>query len=229
MFEEFIREINKRERSELEKLVSQQRPQVTLLYTTKWVSVWVAGLALLIGLASIVVRLTANPAIGIIGGVLGVAALICLYAVILLVQSYFHWGRLHRKFQREDVPEIMKALADGRVAVKKVKATAVIEIEEFEDEGAGYIFDIGSGKILFLKGQWFSPLETNIEWPNSEFEIVRTVHANRWVGILCYGQRLEPVRVIESSECKDEIVWEEREDVLEGTIESFAQSITKAA
>ena len=122
-----------------------------------------------------------------------------------------------------------KALENGRVSIKKVKSNRVIEIEEYEDEGAGYIFDIGNGKILFLKGQRFFPADESMEWPNSEFEIVRTVHGNLWIGIFCYGKGLEPAQVIPTSKCKQDIVWADREDLLNGNVDDFAHSITTVA
>lgn len=68
-----------------------------------------------------------------------------------------------------------------------------------------------------------------MRWPNSEFEIVRTVHGDVWVGIFCLGEELAPVRELETSQCIDDFVWEAREEVLEGDLEQFVKSITKAS
>jgi hypothetical protein len=36
---------------------------------------------------------------------------------------------------------------------------AVVELEPMEDEGAGYLFDLSDGHVLFLKGQGYEPTE----------------------------------------------------------------------
>ena len=195
---------------------------------------WDAGpgwKGLFCGLAATgLMRLDVHPVVGgIIAGPIALAAIICLYAIIVLLGGHVRWSRYHRDFVRRDIPEIEAALDDGRVFVKRVSAEAVIEIVEFEDEGSGYIYDIGGGRILFLNGQRIFPVDEEMAWPNSEFEIVRTVHREMWVGIFCSGRELAPVHELETSACIDDIVWADREEVLDGDIEQFAHSITKAA
>ncbi len=230
MYEELTRTMNTQERSLLTELLAHREPPLTLSGTVKWAFVWTGGIVLCAVAATALVSLGVSPVIGgIIGGPLAIAGIICLYAIIMLIGGHHHWSRIHRDFMRHEVPQIKKALGDGNVFVKKVSANAVIEIIEFEDEGSGYIYDVGDGKILLLKGQRFFPINDDMRWPNSEFEMVRTVHGDVWVGIFCFGDELTPVRVLETSECIDDIVWAEREEVLDGDIEHFAQSITKAS
>ena len=73
----------------------------------------------------------------------GQAGIICLYAIIMLIGQHHHWSRIHRHFMRHEAPQIQKALENENVFVKKVLANAAIEIIEFEDEGSGYIYDVG--------------------------------------------------------------------------------------
>ncbi|HEV7591346.1 MAG TPA: hypothetical protein VGO40_24750, partial [Longimicrobium sp.] len=61
--------------------------------------------------------------------------------------------------QSRNSAALTRALEDGRVTVKRVSAVAVIEIEPLEDEGTGYVFDLGDGRVLFLKGQEYVPTE----------------------------------------------------------------------
>lgn len=222
--------MNDRERVLLTEVTTKTDPPVTLAGTVKWVLVWTGGIILCAFAMTALFWLDVNPVVvGIAGGPLAIAAIICLYAVIVLIGSHRNWSRIHRDFMRDSIPRIRKALDDGRVVVKKVAANAVIKIVEFEDEGSGYIYDVGDGKILFLKGQWYFPVDEEMRWPNSEFEIVRTVHGDVWVGIFCLGEELAPVRELEISQCIDDIVWTDREEVLEGDLEQFVKSITKAA
>ena len=113
----------------------------------------------------------------------------------------------------------------GEVVPSDAAAKAVIELEEFVDEGGGYIFDIGDGQVLFLKGQQYFPVNDEMPWPNTSFEIVRTNPGNRWVGIFCYGGELPPIRTIETSECNEDVVWAEHEEIADGDLESFAKSL----
>ena len=230
MYEELTRTMNEQERSLLTELVANAEPPPALAGTVKWLFVWTGGIVLCALAATALISLGVNPVIiGIIGGPLAIAGIICLYAVITLIGQYHHCSRIHRDFMRHEAPQIQKALENGNVFVKKVSANAVIEIVELEDEGSGYIYDVGHGKTLFLKGQRFFPVNEDMRWPNSEFEIVRTVHGDVWIGIFCSGNELTPVRVLETSECIDDVVWAEREEVLEGEIDQFAKSITKAS
>jgi hypothetical protein len=230
VYEELTRTMNRQERSLLTELVANTEPPLTLAGTVKWVFVWTGGIVLCALAATALISLGVNPVIGgIIGGPLAIAVILFIYIILILIGQYHRVSRSHREFMQHEAPQIQKALENGSVFVKRVSANAVIEIVEFEDEGSGYIYDVGDGKTLFLKGQRFFPVDEDMRWPNSEFEIVRTVHGDVWVGIFCSGNELTPVRVLETSECIDDIVWAEREEMLDGDIDHFAKSIKKAS
>jgi hypothetical protein len=101
----------------------------------------------------------------------------------------------------------------------------VVEIEELEDEGPGYIFDLGDGRSLFLKGRRFAHAVGG-PWPNSEFDIIRTVAAGLWIGLFCRGHRLTPTRLIENRECDPRVILSEHEDVVDGSPLEYANKIT---
>jgi len=228
MYEELVRQMRPSERSELE---SMTRPEslLNIWLTLKWIAIWTACL---IASGLLVYGLIRAGLVAILVVVLGPVLLLsifCIYAIGLLVSDYIRWHRIDRRYISKVVPELRKALEDGRVVAKRVVASAVIEIEEYEDEGPGYIFDLGEGKLLFLKGQRFFPVDDSMPWPNTEFEIVRTAYDNQWLGIFCYGEKLEPIRRIPSHECRDEIVWADREELIEGDLERFADSLLKRA
>ena len=230
MIEELTRAMNDDERSLLTSWVTDVRPFVTLRETMKWSLIWSGGLICVGLLTAYMISFDVSPAGGAILGVIVVGpvaifGIICLCALFLMWSSYFRWSWVHRNFMRHDVPEIRQALLTGMVSVRKIKTTAVIELAEFEDEGSGYVFDIGDGKILFLKGQQDFPVNEEMPWPSTEFEIVRTYPGDRWVGIFCHGEKLVPVRTVELSVCKEEVVWAEREEVADGDPESFVKSL----
>jgi hypothetical protein len=122
--------------------------------------------------------------------------------------------------------ELTRALADGRVTVKRVSAVAVIVIEPLEDEGTGYVFDLGDGRVLFLKGQEYVPTEDDDEsWPNTDFELVRTVVHGRFMSLVCHGTALPPLRVVPSDEVDPQKGWSEREELLEMSMDEAVRTI----
>lgn len=218
--------MNEAERTLLTQWVNEAHTFVTLSGTLKWTVFWCLVL-MVCGLVVVATStLAINPIVaGVIGGSLVILAIVCLIAILSLWSSYVHWSGVFRRFQRHDGPEIQRALEDGFVTVKRVAAQAVIEIVEYEDEGGGYIFDLGDNQVLFLKGQHYFPVIEDMVWPNSDFEIVRTQIGARWVGIFCHGEKLLPVRRIETSDLNHEIAWEEHEEVANTDLDSFVSRL----
>ena len=226
MYRELTRAMNDRERAVLEEILDGGTSPVTLGGTIRWVAVCLAGL-IICGLATaLLIWLEVHPILGgAIGGVITVVGIIFLHEIILGITSHFDWRRYHQEFVRDVIPIIREGLSDGRVHVKSIAATSVVEIREYEDEGSGYIYCVGNGRLLFLKGQAYCPIEEDVPWPNSEFEIVRTVFDDLWVGIFCHGVELTPERIIEMNECRDQIVWEDREELIDGEFMEHANSL----
>lgn len=228
VYEELTRSMNAAERRLLDVAAQHEGPAVTLAETLRLLVVWSGGLLLCVVVVGVLIWFEAHPVLlAAASGPFGLAGAVCLYAIIMVVAGYRRALAAHRDFVGRQLPQIEAALADGRVAVKRVAAQQVIELVEFEDEGGGFIFDVGDGRLLFLKGQEFEQGQVEQAWPNSEFEIVRTVRGDRWLGIFCTGDELTPLREIDTSDCRDEIVWAHREQLVEGELEQFARSITK--
>lgn len=113
------------------------------------------------------------------------------------------------------------------MSVKKVVASAVVVIVPIEiDEGTGYLYDIGEGKLLFLAGQQYFPIreEEDSLWPTDAFEVVRMSQGDYWIGIFCSGQLLEPRRVVPASEWREDFVFEHCEDVIEAKLDEYVAS-----
>jgi hypothetical protein len=150
--------------------------------------------------------------------VLVIAGIILFFFGANMVLSFFRWRGHAKQFRKAVNPKVKESLNDGRAEVTHVEATAVIEIEEFEDEGSGWVFDLGDERCLVLKGQKFTPTEGDAPWPNTSFEMVRTVKHGLWVGIFCAGKPLTPVQRIPTSEFPEKFVWGEMESVQKGTL-----------
>jgi hypothetical protein len=61
------------------------------------------------------------------------------------------------------------ALMRNEADVFDIRAAAFVELEEVEDEGACYAFDLGDGRIAFLSGQEFYP---GARFPSLDFSLV---------------------------------------------------------
>ena len=131
-----------------------------------------------------------------------------------------HTARRHR--------DLARVLEDGRVTVKRVRPVAVVELEPMEDEGSGYLFDLGDGRVLFLKGSDYRPLsDDDPPWPNADFEIVRAALDDTFLDLRCHGDPLPPIRVIPGDECDPETAWAEREEVLDMTLEEAVKTVLR--
>lgn len=118
-------------------------------------------------------------------------------------------------------------LDDGRVIVKRVHATAVVHVEPVDDEGSGYLFDIGGGQVLFLKGLDYLPDDDQTPWPSTDFEIIRGYVDGEFVGMEYYGKELVPVNSIGYGEFDPEAVCDEREEVLQMSLDEAVRSILR--
>jgi hypothetical protein len=91
-------------------------------------------------------------------------------------------------------------LEDGSVIVEHIEPAEVVEI--FDTPPTGYHFAlcaVADDQTIFCAGN--SKLEPkrlcgpkSSEWPNSCFEIVRTVRHDLFVGVFCYGAKKVPTR-----------------------------------
>lgn len=219
------RQMNDNEAAVL-KATAEWTPRVTVRGTVTWVAVWTACLMMVGSMAYGLTRWT-PPAIvgGLLGSLLGFAGILCLFFIYSLISGYIHWTHHGRDFRQHDVPAIHAALRDGTVHLIAVRATAVVTIQQFEDEGAGFIFDVGDGQVLFLKGQDYQPADDAMPWPNTEFEIVRSAVGNRWIGIFCSGAPLTPITILRNAECNQDINSADHEDIVDASMEEFVRSI----
>lgn len=234
MYAEVTRPMNDRERQALTRRIHAGDAATALRRTLRDVVLCVTTGVLFILLAG---RLTwflqwrdflGVAAFVVFGGAIAVFGVGCLYMAIQIIVRHVQWSRQHGTFIRRVVPSLREALQDGRVVVKRVVASAVTEVFERENEGEGYLFDVGDRKVLFLKGPDYFAREDCDPWPNTEFEIVRTLRSGHWVGIFCLGDRLEPVRTILGEDVREEYVWGSREELRLGSLEDVEAKIVRS-
>jgi hypothetical protein len=99
---------------------------------------------------------------------------------------------------RRRIADLRSVLTGGRARALRVSASRVVELEEIEEEGAAFAFQIDPHSILFLHGQQYYADDT---FPSTDFEIVEFLSSDRRaVGelIVNRGVRLTPERVIDA-------------------------------
>jgi hypothetical protein len=145
-----------------------------------------------------------------------IVGMVSFFFTITLVNRWYYVRFELKREQSKGILAAQDALARNQVRVLHVEATAVVQIEEFEDEGTSYLFQVESHKVLFLQGQYFNEVQDDPNWPNEVFEISE----HYWPKIICLGKRLEPLRVIQPTEIKLQTEWPQDGEQLDGDLQA---------
>ena len=221
MIETFTRTLNDREQAGLQNAISQAQHDANPFLA--FLSLLIASAVLIgCGFATVAAFRLINPFIGPLFAMpLGFGAILGLYSVLQTVEKF----REASDHARRTIPVCREALEENQVAVKRVIAERVIVIEASEEEGPGYLFDIGDGQLLVLIGPNSDDVVDAAPWPNTEFEVVRTVRGDLWLGICCSGVELLPLKVVQSSDCDADFVSSTREELVTASLEDYADSL----
>ncbi len=120
------------------------------------------------------------------------------------------------------------AAARGRARVWDIVSTRYAEFEEYEDEGACWAFDLGSGRIVFVTGQEFYPAPG---FPSLDFSLVDAVDDNSQVvdsWIEKRGEAVAPDRVI-PREVKLRLDIPEHLAVIRGDLDDLEEALTSGS
>ena len=175
---------------------------VTFSGTLRWFVLWagILGVCILLFAKGLSrpggpsgVWLVFIPVICIIG-------ILSFYSAYMVISGYFRWSRYARRFTREVAPGIQAALNNGQASVGSVTSDCAIVIEEYEDEGSAYIYDLGDGTSLYLRGQEYYPEAKDVPWPARQFDIVRTSFDGRLVGIFTGNEPVAVIRTVPVAE-----------------------------
>ena len=129
-----------------------------------------------------------------------VGAVIAVTFALMRFSGYRERQRLQRHML-EYRQRLAEELQSGQAHVITCRPSRIIEREEFEDEGAFWIFDGGEGRYLVISGQEY--YETP-RFPSSHFEVVMSVRHRLVVGIRSHGLRVPSTVVVKG----DEISWD---------------------
>ena len=228
MLHEYDRPLHESEQESLREMLDQVPKLVSFSRTIRWVMLWFCILIVCIAVIGLLISwLDQSPraevmqiASFIIIAMAGIIGIVALYACIALIESYRNWSKHTQRFLNESAPKIREALEAGTARVRRVISDRVIEIVPFDDEGDVYIFDLGDGTCLYLRGQEYYPDDyENQPWPAREFEIVNATNGY-WLGIFSARGTPPSVRSIEISEMPSEFPWSDEpttESILQGS------------
>lgn len=164
-----------------------------------------------------------------------------LFGLGLLIAIYLSMENFKWRKQRLDVElKLLEALEDKRVEVAQVIASEVVV--EFNEHGPNvFYFHVESNRILRIElgsidwpfsdpgdGDSLYVKSGKDKWPNTQFEIVKTVKDNLWVGIFCLGDKLDPIRQINIVE--EDVLVRKREstaELIEGSFDELVKTVNK--
>lgn len=146
-------------------------------------------------------------AVGIVCGALALVTILLSNAPLPVILAF--WGVMSvglavwtgravaRSYPQVDVLE--RALRVSRGRALRIRARRVVELEEVEDEGACFAFQVLPDQVLLLHGQQYYADET---FPNSDFTILDVLDEDGGVAdtlLISHGVRLRPERAIARS------------------------------
>jgi hypothetical protein len=198
MIQKLQRPLNENERRCLSRLFEVVPRIASFSKSFRWLALWTSILGICVFLFARGLFRPGGPS-GIwmviipITCIFGISAFYCAYMVF---SGYLRLLGYARRFNRDQAPKIRAALDDGRASVLIITSDRVVVIEEYEDEGLAYIYDLGDGTSLFLRGEDYFPEEEDAPWPARQFEIVRSSLNGKSVGIFAGREAPAQIRKI---------------------------------
>jgi hypothetical protein len=143
----------------------------------------------------LIITLSVAGALAVVGIATGWSLPFGVLAFLWTMGRVVGWGKRASllKSQNAFLNKLSEDAGSGVVHCVECRSTRLIEREEFEDEGAFYVFDGDDDNYLALVGQDF--YETP-RFPSDHFEIVRGGKHRILLGIRSRGKKLAPVRVV---------------------------------
>lgn len=139
-----------------------------------------------------------------------------VWSVILVVISV--WIYLsERPEYRAPVSRLEDALRQNEVHEIRIQSDAFVELEEIEDEGACFAFEIAGRRIVFVSGQDYYP---SARFPNGDFSVIQVFDSQKSLVqefVEKRGSKLEPRRKI-SAKTKSRLDIPEHLQVIDGDL-----------
>lgn len=134
--------------------------------------------------------------IGVVGRHPMAGAVVAVAFGLMRLSGYRERRRLRRSILANR-QKILEELETGQVRVISCQPSRIIEREEFEDEGAFWIFDGGDGRYLAICGQDYH--ETP-RFPSADFEVVLSARHRLALGIRSRAPRMPSTLVVKGKD-----------------------------
>jgi hypothetical protein len=138
--------------------------------------------------------------IGVLAGFPVIGAIVAGSFALMRFGAFRERRRL-RRHMLDYRRRLAEELEFGQAYTITCRPNRIIEREEFEDEGAFWIFECSEGRYLAICGQDY--YETP-RFPSSHFEVVMGARHHSVIGIRSHGSRVPSTLVIKG----DEIPWD---------------------
>jgi len=232
MLERSERRLTTEERADFHRALDSQGGKPSLGNSLFWFAVWSGTcLACFAGLMTLFALLDEPSGLWfIVIPIPVIVGILSFYAACIVVSSHFRFAGYSRHFIRETAPQMLAALSDGRASVLRVTSDNLIVVDgsdAFEGDMT-YIYAIGDGTSLYLRGQDIGPEDRDATWPARSFEIVTTRAHGLWIGILACEGALEPSLTIPLEEMPEDYWWTsepESESILSGEPEEVLRRL----
>ena len=122
--------------------------------------------------------------------------------------------------QKAGVELYASALRRNEARETRIRSDEMVELEEEEDEGACYAFQLSGEQIIFVSGQDFYP---SARFPNSDFSLVQIYGENEVVVEILiekHGKKLGPKRKI-PAELKSKMKVPDHLQVIAGKLDDL--------
>lgn len=115
------------------------------------------------------------------------------------------------RHNRAMIHTIDDVLQNGTAVEEIVKSDRMIEIQELEDEGACYLFEVEDKKLLLLFGQEYYP---GTKFPSTDFSLIQILDSKKKpveFFVEKRGEKLNPYRIIPAKDrLKETIPYEQK-------------------
>jgi len=121
---------------------------------------------------------------------------------------------------KADIEIYVNALSRNEAREIRIRSDEMVELEEEEDEGVCYAFQLEGNRIFFVVGQEYYP---SVQFPNTDFSLVQIYNEKEVVleeFIEKHGKKLKPKRKI-SAKNKAKLRVPGNLEVIEGTLDDL--------
>ncbi|MCC5916618.1 MAG: hypothetical protein JJU02_04750 [Cryomorphaceae bacterium] len=92
---------------------------------------------------------------------------------------------------------------NNEIEIIRCSTNRAIKREDPEDFGVSFYLDTEDGRTLYLQGQYLDILEYDKQFPNSEFELIRTKNTKELIDFKVKGNYFEPEKTLQAFTMED--------------------------